>query len=45
MVTKDWFEALPQTVQKHLVCRSADERAPVTQKHDIESLVMGAGPV
>ena len=45
MVTKDWYENLPQGVQKHLVCRVVDELVPVTQKHDIEGLVMGADPV
>ena len=41
MVTPDYFAALPQTVKDHLVCRVVDELVPVTQKHDIEGLVMG----
>ncbi len=41
-VTKDYFEALPASVQKHLVCRVVDKLVPITQKHDIEGLVMGA---
>jgi hypothetical protein len=41
MVTKSYHEALPQGVRDHLVCRIADELVPVTQKHDIEGLVMG----
>jgi hypothetical protein len=45
MVTKDWFDGLPKVVRKHLVCRVVDELVPVTQKHDIEGLVMGADPV
>jgi ectoine hydroxylase-related dioxygenase (phytanoyl-CoA dioxygenase family) len=45
MVTKDWFENLPDIVRKHLVCSVVDELVPVTQKHDIEGLVMGADPV
>jgi hypothetical protein len=45
MVTKDWFDALPKTVQEHLVCRVVDQLVLVTQKHDIEGLVMGADPV
>ncbi|HEV2560142.1 MAG TPA: phytanoyl-CoA dioxygenase family protein [Microvirga sp.] len=41
MVTKDYYDALPQSVRDHLVCRVVDELIPVTQKHDIEGLVMG----
>lgn len=41
MVTRDWHDALPQRVKDHLVCRVVDELIPVTQKHDIEGLVMG----
>jgi phytanoyl-CoA dioxygenase PhyH len=41
MVTKDFYEALPQGVRDHLTCRIVSELAPVTQKHDIEGLVMG----
>ena len=41
MVTPDYFAALPQSVKDHLVCRVVDELVPVTQKHDIEGLVMG----
>jgi hypothetical protein len=44
MVTKAWHDALPESVKKHLVCRVVDELVPVTQKHDIEGLVMGADP-
>jgi Phytanoyl-CoA dioxygenase (PhyH) len=42
MVTKDYFDTLPEIVRKHLICRVVDELVPVTQKHDIEGLVMGA---
>ena len=42
MVTPDYFDALPQDVRDHLVCRVVDELIPLTQKHDIEGLVMGA---
>lgn len=45
MVTQEWHAALPQSVKKHLICRVVDELVPVTQKHDIEGLVMGADPV
>lgn len=41
MVTQDYYDALPQTVRDHLVCRVVDRLIPVTQKHDIEGLVMG----
>jgi hypothetical protein len=41
MVTPDYHAALPQVVKDHLVCRVVDELVPVTQKHDIEGLVMG----
>jgi hypothetical protein len=41
MVTKHYYDALPQSIRKHLVCRVVDELVPVTQKHSIEGLVMG----
>ena len=41
MVTRAFHAALPATVREHLVCRVVDELVPVTQKHDIEGLVMG----
>ena len=41
MVTKTYYEDLPAQVRDHLVCRLVDELIPVTQKHDIEGLVMG----
>lgn len=41
MVTPDFHAALPESVRRHLVCRVVDELVPVTQKHDIEGLVMG----
>ena len=44
MVTQDYYDALPEMVKKHLVCRVVDELIPVTQKHDIEGLVMGSTP-
>jgi hypothetical protein len=43
MVTQDYYDALPAAVRDHLVCRVADQLIPVTQKHDIEGLVMGVG--
>ncbi len=41
MVTPDFYETLPESVRQHLVCRVVDKLVPVTQKHDIEGLVMG----
>src|SRR3954467_4934195 len=41
MVTQDYYDALPQSVRDHLVCRVVDKLVPVTQKHEIEGLVMG----
>ncbi len=41
MVTADYHAALPAQVREHLICRVVDELVPVTQKHDIEGLVMG----
>jgi hypothetical protein len=43
MVTREYYDALPPSVRDHLVCRVADHLTPVTQKHDIEGLVMGVG--
>jgi ectoine hydroxylase-related dioxygenase (phytanoyl-CoA dioxygenase family) len=40
-VTKGYWERLPQRVRDHLVCPVLDELRPITQKHDIEGLVMG----
>ncbi len=41
MVTRDYHAALPRSVRDHLTCRVVDELVPITQKHDIEGLVMG----
>jgi hypothetical protein len=40
-VTKQYWERLPQRVRDHLSCPVVDELRPITQKHDIEGLVMG----
>jgi hypothetical protein len=40
-VTRGYWERLPQRVRDHLSCPVVDELAPITQKHDIEGLVMG----
>jgi hypothetical protein len=41
-VTEDYWESLPRTVRDHLGCPIVDELTPITQKHTIEGLVMGA---
>ncbi|WP_343990918.1 phytanoyl-CoA dioxygenase family protein [Terrabacter terrae] len=40
-VTKAYWEQLPERVREHLSCPVVDELAPISQKHDIEGLVMG----
>ena len=42
MVTQDWYDALPEKAKKHLICRVVDQLVPISQKHDIEGLVMGS---
>jgi hypothetical protein len=42
MVTPAFYESLPASVRERLVCRVVEDLVPVTQKHDIEGLVMGA---
>ena len=42
MVTPAYYTSIPEDLRRHLVCRVVDELVPVTQKHDIEGLVMGA---
>ena len=40
-VTKAYWESLPDRVRAHLACPIVEQLAPITQKHDIEGLVMG----
>ncbi len=40
-VTRQYWESLPDTLRRHLRCPIVDELTPITQKHDIEGLVMG----
>jgi hypothetical protein len=40
MVTRDFYDSLPPEVRGRLVCRVVDTLIPVTQKHDIEGLMM-----
>ncbi|GAC1540759.1 MAG: phytanoyl-CoA dioxygenase family protein [Ramlibacter sp.] len=42
MVTQEYFDAMPPLARDHLVCRVVDQLVPITQKHQIEGLVMGA---
>ena len=42
MVTPQYYESIPESARRHLVCNVVDELVPITQKHDIEGLVMGA---
>ncbi|MGZ5095357.1 MAG: phytanoyl-CoA dioxygenase family protein [Burkholderiales bacterium] len=44
MVTRDYHDQLPPEACDHLVCRIVDELTPITQKHDIEGLIMGVEP-
>jgi hypothetical protein len=41
MVTKDFYDPLPDWLKKRLVCRVVEKLLPITQKHDIEGLIMG----
>ncbi|MEU0120888.1 phytanoyl-CoA dioxygenase family protein [Streptomyces albidoflavus] len=41
-VTRAYWETLPERVRRHLDCPVVDELTPITQKHTIEGLVMGA---
>jgi len=40
-VTRDYWDQLPPRVRAHLSCPIVDTLRPITQKHDIEGLVMG----
>ena len=41
-ITKAYADTLPAVVREHLVAKVVDELTPITQKHTIEGLVMGA---
>ncbi|MEP6853703.1 MAG: phytanoyl-CoA dioxygenase family protein [bacterium] len=41
-VTQDYFEGLPENLQRRLRCTVVDELTPIVQRHIIEGLVMGA---
>ena len=40
-MTRAFYEALPDTVRRHLACRLVDDLEPIVQGHTIEGLVMG----
>jgi hypothetical protein len=40
-VTRRFWDSLPERVRAHLSCPIVDELTPITQKHNIEGLVMG----
>jgi hypothetical protein len=40
-ITRGLSDSLPASVREHLLCRVVDELTPITQRHDIEGLVMG----
>jgi hypothetical protein len=41
MDTQAYHDALPPLAREHLICRIVNKLVPITQKHDIEGLVMG----
>ncbi|AXB43405.1 phytanoyl-CoA dioxygenase family protein [Amycolatopsis albispora] len=41
-VTRPFWESLPESLRRHLHCPIVERLAPITQKHTIEGLVMGA---
>ncbi|HEX2221896.1 MAG TPA: phytanoyl-CoA dioxygenase family protein [Candidatus Limnocylindria bacterium] len=40
-LSRAYHDSLPEAVRRHLFCRVVDELEPITQRHDIEGLVMG----
>jgi hypothetical protein len=41
-LSRGYHDSLAPEVREHLLCRVVDELTPLTQRHDIEGLVMGA---
>ena len=41
VVTRRYFDTLPEAVRAHLRCTVVEELTPIVQKHDIEGLMMG----
>jgi hypothetical protein len=44
MVTREYHESMPAQLREHLVCRVVEALVPITQKHDIEGLVLEGRP-
>ncbi len=40
-LTRPYYVALPEGLQRHLTCRVVDELEPIVQAHSIEGLMMG----
>jgi hypothetical protein len=40
-LTREYHDSLAPEVRNHLLCRVVNELTPITQRHDIEGLVMG----
>jgi hypothetical protein len=40
-LSREFYASLPGAVCAHLLCRVVDQLTPITQRHDIEGLVMG----
>jgi len=41
-LTRGYYESLSPELREHVLCRVVDALTPITQRHDIEGLVMGA---
>lgn len=41
-LTRPFYDSLDPSLREHLLCRVVDALQPITQRHDIEGLVMGA---
>ena len=41
-VTRRFYDSLDGSLREHLLCRVVEGLTPITQRHDIEGLVMGA---
>jgi hypothetical protein len=41
LLTRSYFDTVPEAVRPHLRCTLVDELGPIVQKHDIEGLMMG----
>jgi hypothetical protein len=39
--SRDYYEALPESLRRHLTCRVVDRLEPIVQGHTIEGLMMG----